>query len=552
MSVYKKGDAEREREGDKKKKAPNPVDEVGKAMENIGKDMAKGWDNLFGGKEKKWDKKGGGHTLGTAADAEAARQARLAALEAHNSSGAGSSSAAPSPRRQASAPNPAAAAAMAAAEARMAGGGGPARAPSRPSSAAVAPPTSHSLSAPTPGGAFSGPGHSLAPPPSYNQEVGMLVEMGFDAAAARAALQKCGGNVEDAIGRLSDRGAAPAAPVPVSDPTQVSREAAAAMARACANDIPRLCEGLSAVPGSGTSLQMLRKLVGNVRDAPAEAKFRRVRLTNAKISAALGGRVDSFALLAACGFQLDASGEHAEIGDAAAADADALEWACVSLDQAVTMAANGGPPVPNGPMDVKVLVAPPGQPMRFDEVGEDFYALTPAEAKAIMDANAARRAKDARLMTREQRNADLAKQKRLYRKAMIRVRFPDETVLQATFSAAAPLSTVLAWVSEGLREPFHPFELALARSPPLSEMTISLEHAELAPAALLNFRPTDPAGMPAPFLKAELMDHVQYLGAEEIPRGIGGEGPSGPMGAEGGVPVARRDNSGRVPAWMKS
>lgn len=55
-------------------------------------------------------------------------------------------------------------------------------------------------------------------------------------------------------------------------------------------------------------------------------------------------------------------------------------------------------------------------PMRFEEVGDDFYALTPAEAKAIMEANAARRAREERLMTREQREAERAKTKRLYRK----------------------------------------------------------------------------------------------------------------------------------------
>ena len=52
-----------------------------------------------------------------------------------------------------------------------------------------------------------------------------------------------------------------------------------------------------------------------------------------------------------------------------------------------------------GPSDVKVLMPAQGVPMRFDEVGEDFYALTPAEAKALMDASAAKRAKEERFLT---------------------------------------------------------------------------------------------------------------------------------------------------------
>ena len=84
-SVYSRGDRDRELE-DKNdgKKNKNPLEEAGAAMEKMGKDFTKGLNNLFGGggKEKKWNKKGEGHTLGTKADDEAAREARLAALEA--------------------------------------------------------------------------------------------------------------------------------------------------------------------------------------------------------------------------------------------------------------------------------------------------------------------------------------------------------------------------------------------------------------------------------------------------------------------------------------
>ena len=219
------------------------------------------------------------------------------------------------------------------------------------------------------------------------------------------------------------------------------------------------------------------------------------------------------------------------------------------------MAANGGPPVPPGPTDVKVLVAPEGQPMRFDEVGDDFYALTPAEAKAIMEANAAKRAKEERFLTREQREAERMKSRRLYRKAMIRVRFPDGIVLQATFAAASPVSLILTWVEEALREPGQPFELAIARGQPLSELTMSIEHSDLAPAALLNFRCTNPGGMNPPYLHGGLMGRAEMMGAEAIPQGYGGESAAGQgaMGAQempgGGRPPPRDPN--KAPAWMR-
>ena len=90
--VYSRGDANRPLENEKKKdkdkgdkKKKDIGDEIGAAFDKMGK----GISDFFGGKEKKWEKKGGGHQLGTAADAEAARQARLAAL----SGGAAGSSA---------------------------------------------------------------------------------------------------------------------------------------------------------------------------------------------------------------------------------------------------------------------------------------------------------------------------------------------------------------------------------------------------------------------------------------------------------------------------
>ena len=137
---------------------------------------------------------------------------------------------------------------------------------------------------------------------------------------------------------------------------------------------------------------------------------------------------------------------------------------------------------------------------------------------------------------------------------MIRVRFPDGVLLQATFAASAPVSAVLAWVEGALREPGHPFELAIARGAPLSEMNLSLEHAELAPAALLNFRPTQQGSMDPPYLGAALMASCQLMGDEQIPRGYGGDAPAGPMGADdgpGGASAARARQQNKAPAWMR-
>jgi len=137
---------------------------------------------------------------------------------------------------------------------------------------------------------------------------------------------------------------------------------------------------------------------------------------------------------------------------------------------------------------------------------------------------------------------------------MIRVRFPDDIVLQATFSSAAPVSAVLQWVEGALREPGTPFELAIARGQPLGEMSATLEHAELAPAAMLNFRCTSPGGVSPPYLAEDRMARVQLMGEESIPRGVGGEPHTTAMGAAdvAGARPSRGADGRAAPAWMRS
>ena len=593
MSVYQQGDKARERDGDGKKKK-DIGDEIGAAVENFAKDFSKGFNSMFGGgKEKKWTKKGEGHTLGTAADDEARRQARLAALEAN---GAGSSSAAATPRQPAPArpASGAAASAVAAAEARAKGVTGAAARPRAP-----VPPGVSKAAEPAARSSFPGQGHLAAPPESaYAAQIQMLREMGFEGGAATRALEKSSGDVERAVELLSptDGGAAAAAPPPevgVASPWVLS-----AAAEVGAPDAPALAAALSGMRGGGAALGLIRKLVGNVRDAPSDSKFRRVRLTNPKIAATLAGRVEALCLLSACGFALGASGEAAEMTDASAADAAALEAACGVLDDAIACAAAGGPPVPVGPTDIKVLVPSEGRPMTFDEVSDDFYQISGAEAKAIMEMNAARRKDEETLKTREQREAEVAvapaparmprvrasmraivrdrgavltgaampsarrapsqaaRKKRVYRKAMIRVRFPDGVVLQATFSSAATVGAVLQWVEGSLRCPGHAFELSVARGSALSDLGLTLEQAELAPAALLNFRCPTAEQVQPPYLSASLMASVQELGSEAIPEGIllGGAGErsfqEAALAAGPGRVRPEAGGAARTPKWM--
>jgi hypothetical protein len=78
-------------------------------------------------------------------------------------------------------------------------------------------------------------------------------------------------------------------------------------------------------------------------------------------------------------------------------------------------------------------------------------------------------------------------------------------------------------VSECLREPAHAFELSLPRCKPLTDLEASLEAAELAPAALLNFRLSDGDQFHPPYLTAQLLGQGQTLSdaTQAYPQGFG-------------------------------
>ena len=209
-----------------------------------------------------------------------------------------------------------------------------------------------------------------------------------------------------------------------------------------------------------------------------------------------------------------------------------------------------------------MLVAPEGGgPMRFDEVGDDFYQITPAEAKALLDLAAAKRKEEEQFKTRETRELEAARRKRVYRKAMIRVRFPDGVVLQGTFSSSATVGAVLAWVESSMREPGHAFELAIARGQPLKELSETLETAQLCPAALLNFRSPSEVMLQPPYVHAQLMQQAQVLGQEqtEIPQGLTMEEARAWQEARDGARRTKPSAYGRAgevgegkrPRWMK-
>ena len=249
----------------------------------------------FTSKNKQWEKKGEGHALGTAADAQAAAERRRMAPDAApNQAAAAAAARAQPPPQQARRPQSAAAAGAAeAAAARAAAMSAPRRpAPAQAGGAAAGLQPKFSCGGAVGGGGGGGGGGSAV----SDAHVALLQEMGFDAAAAKRALQASGGEVEAAIEMLAS-GRAPQAAQPQLSAQQsgtggMGGEGGVSAAEAVrvieATQVPHGAEGrlrameaaleTLVLAGGSAAVPLLLKLMSNIAAQPEEPKFRKVRL----------------------------------------------------------------------------------------------------------------------------------------------------------------------------------------------------------------------------------------------------------------------------------
>lgn len=433
---------------------------------------------------------GGGHRLGTAEDAaEAARKKREAA-EARAAAAAAHAAAVAAAKARSAAPQRNASAAAAAAELRMAGHAPKPVAPRPPPAAPPAPV------------AFAGPGRRLgdsAAPPS-----------------------------------------SPKAPAPASPKAALPAEVSAQLRGAAAL--------LAQNPDSGrASAELLARLLRNVTGSPLDAKFRRLRLGNPAIAAAVVNASGGMELLEEAGFTL-------QFEDAAEGHEGAAEgWAVLPLPEredeelAADSDAAGGGASTDAQLEAQLAAvaaalaslepllpaapaAAPAPPPRDDapppggratavwapsaacvaalsDLPDDYFTRSTEELAAQSRASAAQRAQAQQLTTRAHKERAAGPPPPTPRAALLRVRLPDGMLLQGCFGARETCAALRAWLADALAEPHRTFDLYAPRcATPLPADATTLLAAGLAPAALLSFRwgADEPPQQAPATLRAEL------------------------------------------------
>eukprot|EP00308_Calcidiscus_leptoporus_P008267 CAMPEP_0119362584 /NCGR_PEP_ID=MMETSP1334-20130426/9598_1 /TAXON_ID=127549 /ORGANISM="Calcidiscus leptoporus, Strain RCC1130" /LENGTH=848 /DNA_ID=CAMNT_0007377811 /DNA_START=11 /DNA_END=2557 /DNA_ORIENTATION=- len=137
-----------------------------------------------------------------------------------------------------------------------------------------------------------------------------------------------------------------------------------------ANRLPRAADGSAPPP-----LELLAKLLSNVLASPSELKFRRVRLSNAKISSVLTPHKPAMQLLRLIGFTA-ADGDGVEMSDEVAADVTSLRAVLAALElakanQRPTPASTGASTQERGQSSTQPCAAEQPSPAVTPSVPED-------------------------------------------------------------------------------------------------------------------------------------------------------------------------------------
>ncbi|CAL9170328.1 plant UBX domain-containing protein 2 [Musa acuminata AAA Group] len=291
----------------------------------------------------------------------------------------------------------------------------------------------------------------------------------------------------------------------------------------------RVSAFVSSGPPQG-AVEVVLKLLGNVAREPQNEKFRRIRMGNPKIKEAVGAR-GGVELLESVGFRL---GE--EEGEVWATMEAPSEEQIAVIKEATTLLeswkSEGSVPVVVSDVktqrsiepkkidrQVKVFFPVPESEAARIDLPDSFYNLSSTELKREADLRKKRLADSQLLIPKSYREKQAMAAKRKYKRAVVRVQFPDGVLLQGVFLPWEPTTALYEFVSSALKDPSLEFELLQPAVPKLRVVPFpkpgaratTLEEEDLVPSALVKFKPTETDSMVFTGLTNELLEASEPL-----------------------------------------
>lgn len=339
-------------------------------------------------------------------------------------------------------------------------------------------------------------------------------------------------------GRLNDatvsRPSASPSPTisPSSDPATVNKEEASLRTADLTSPIDRHAQAIGRLrhgiaSGGGdqyiSACQVLIRLLSNIIQSPEDPKYRRLRLTNSKVKAAVVDADGALELLLACGFEMS---EESLVLESQPVPLEALQSAVASLQYLIQLR-NTEPTIVLPDRNTRILV-----PQHVDaQVPDWFFERTGADVKAAVLEAARKRDKESVLRTQAMRDRERMKEKSVIQNssakiAVVKVRLPEGLSLVGDFSPDEKVLSVLIWVNENLSDASQTFDLILPDRRSLWSMVdehnrkpekLTLRSVGFVPSITLNFRWT---GNSAAVMKAVPTLHSHVLGSQKCTLGV--------------------------------
>ncbi|XP_066287477.1 UBX domain-containing protein 6-like [Branchiostoma lanceolatum] len=254
----------------------------------------------------------------------------------------------------------------------------------------------------------------------------------------------------------------------------------------------------------------LRKYLENILANPTEEKFRKIRLSNKAFQDRVATMEGHEEFLQAAGFSLkelphqDTVEPFWVLSEDKCEDLDSLK---TSVDIITT----------TEPLKFKVdrmmqVLQPTDRVAEF-RLPDAFYNLTTEEIKREQQDRTDAVQKSFQLRTKAMREREEQQNLRRYNFTLIRVRFPDNVLLQGVFRAQEKLSALVQFVRDALVSDWLPFVLSSATGQRLEEEEVSFAELGLVPAAVVNFT-WDPSIMADIAAQQGAASNNQYLKPE--------------------------------------
>lgn len=229
----------------------------------------------------------------------------------------------------------------------------------------------------------------------------------------------------------------------------------------------------------------LCKYLDNIITNPGEDKYRRIRLHNKALQERVLKLQGAEEFIQAVGFNVqtlpfqDTSSEFYVLSE---------DKTTEDIINAKEFLQNAEPIRPELDRGMRILDGNrPGLVLQHTDLPDEFFSISKEELKREQQIRREAVENLGMLRTKAMRERDEQRELRKYRFALIRVRFPDNTILQGTFRATEKLTALLDYVRASLDDDWIPFSLSGPTGHRLAEEERTIAELQLAPAAIVTF-----------------------------------------------------------------